>query len=216
VGIDAIEERAPKEWPPKSAERGKKTAKKENLRGAVTLSHFYLRARVRPDDLVLDATCGNGQDTLLLAELVGEGGRVWAFDLQPRAIAATRELLERHGRLGALELIEAGHQRLGEFVPAGLAAAVFNLGYLPGGGAETIVTSPDSTVSALEQAAQRLKPGGIITVALYTGHAGGPEEALTVESWGAGLAPRDFNVWCSRQLNRPEIAPYLVLVEKVW
>lgn len=191
-----------------------KVAKIETLRGAVPLSHFYLRQRVRPGDLALDATCGNGLDTLLLAQLTGEEGRVWGFDLQPRAIAATGELLEREGRLGCVELIEAGHQRLSEFVPAGLAAAVFNLGYLPGGEV-TLVTCPESTVSALEQAALLLKRGGIITISLYTGHPGGPEEAGAVEAWGACLAPRNFNVWRNRQLNRPEVAPYLILVERI-
>ena len=178
------------------------------------LSHFFLRQRVRPGDLVLDATCGNGLDTLLLAELAGEGGRVFAFDIQPRAIGATGALLERKGLLSRVELIRAGHERLSEFVPPGLKAAVFNLGYLPGD-QSPLITSPETTVSALGQAAALLKPGGVIAISLYTGHQGGPEEALAVESWGAALAPRDFNVWCSRQLNRPGIAPYLVLVERV-
>ena len=191
-----------------------KAAKKESLRGAVPLSHFFLRQRVCPGDLVLDATCGNGLDTLLLAELAGEGGRVWGFDLQPRAIAATKALLEREGRLSSVQLIEASHERLSEFVPAGLKAAVFNLGYLPGG-ESSLVTCPESTVSALGQAASLLKREGIITISLYTGHEGGPEEARAVESWGASLAPKDFNVWCSRQLNRPDIAPYLILVERI-
>ena len=212
MGDDAPDRRTAKGW---LVGRERRTPVKTTLRGAVPLSHSYLRQRVRPGDLVLDATCGNGNDTLLLAELAGEGGRVWAFDLQPRAICATRELLERQGRLGSVELIEAGHERLGEFVPSGLAAAVFNLGYLPGGGAELLITTPESTVSALEQAAALLKPGGIITVSLYTGHAGGPEEALAVESWGAALAPKYFNVWKSLQLNRPGTAPYLVLVERI-
>ena len=188
--------------------------KKESLRGAVPLSHFFLGQRVLPGDLALDATCGNGLDTLLLAELAGEGGRIWGFDLQPAAIAATRSLLEREGRLSSVELFEASHDRLAEFVPPGLSAAVFNLGYLPGGDT-SLVTSPESTVTALRQAARLLKPGGIVTISLYTGHDGGPEEALAVESWGASLSPRDFNVWCSRQLNRPAIAPYLVLVERI-
>ena len=178
------------------------------------MSHFLLRQRVRPGDLVLDATCGNGMDTLLLAELVGATGKVWGFDIQPRAIAATGALLERDGRRSRVELIEAGHERLSEFVPAGLRAAVFNLGYLPGG-ETSLVTAPENTVSALGQAAQLLQPGGIVTISLYTGHEGGPEEALAVENWGGALAPRDFNVWCSRQLNRPAIAPYLVLVERI-
>ncbi|GFO68330.1 rRNA methyltransferase [Geomonas limicola] len=186
----------------------------ESLRGAVPLAHFYLRERVREGDRVLDATCGNGQDTLFLAELVGEGGEVWALDVQPRAIAATAELLERHGLSGRVRLVETGHERLGELVCGELAAAVFNLGYLPGGDA-ALVTVAEKSVAALEQAAGLLKPGGILTVALYTGHEGGPEEAGAVESWAAGLSPREFNVWTCRQLNRPPVAPYLVFVEKV-
>jgi SAM-dependent methyltransferase len=188
--------------------------KRESLRGAVPLSHFYLRQRVRPGDLALDATCGNGLDTLLLVELVREGGRVWAFDVQPRAIAATRDLLEREWCLSSVELIESGHERLSNYVPYGLSAAVFNLGYLPGGDS-SLITSPESTVAALDQAASLLKPGGIVTISLYTGHDGGPEEARAVEQWGASLSPNSFNVWCSRQMNRPPIAPYLILVERI-
>lgn len=188
--------------------------KPESLRGAVPLAHFFLKERVREGDRVLDATCGNGQDTLLLAELVGEGGEVVAFDVQPRAIAATGELLERHGVSGRVRLVEAGHERLGELVSGELAAAVFNLGYLPGGD-EGLVTVPEKSVAALGQAAGMLRLGGVLTVALYTGHEGGPEEAAAVEAWAAGLSPREFNVWSCRQLNRPPVAPYLVFVEKV-
>lgn len=212
MGSDSPQEKPAAGRLPSDAQR--RAAKKESLRGAVALSHFYLRQRVRPGDLVLDATCGNGQDTLLLAELVGEGGRVWAFDLQPCAVIATRELLQDRGLLGTVDLIEAGHERLGEFVPEGLAAAVFNLGYLPGGD-DSLTTSPESSVAALDQAVERLRPGGIVTVALYTGHQGGPEEARAVEAWGAKLTPKNFNVWCDRQLNRPPTAPYLVLVERI-
>ncbi|MBU5614938.1 class I SAM-dependent methyltransferase [Geomonas azotofigens] len=193
---------------------GKGGNKAESLRGAVPLSHYFLRERVRPGDLVLDATCGNGLDTLFLAELVGEGGTVWAFDVQPRAITATRELLEREGRLAQVRLIEAGHERLADFVPHGIKAAAFNLGYLPGGDT-TLITDPADTVAALGQAAELLAAGGIITIALYTGHAGGPQEAAAVERWSAALHPGRFNVWRHRQLNRPDTAPYLVLVERI-
>lgn len=185
----------------------------ETLRGAVPLSHYFLRERVHSGCLAVDATCGNGLDTCLLAELVGETGTVWAFDVQPRAIAATRELLEREGRLTQVRLVETGHERLAEFVPEGLTAAVFNLGYLPGGDT-ALITNPEHTVSALAQAAELLAPQGIITVALYTGHEGGPEEAAAVERWAASLHPAKFNVWRHRQLNRSDTAPYLVLVER--
>ncbi|RQW77301.1 MAG: methyltransferase domain-containing protein [Geobacter sp.] len=184
-----------------------------NLRGAVALSHHFLRERVQPGDRVVDATCGNGRDTLLLARLVGPTGRVWALDVQESAVAATRRLLDESGCLEHAELQVCGHERLAEFVGAPIAAAVFNLGYLPGGSRE-VVTVAENTVAALQQAADLLLPRGIITVCIYTGHPGGSEEGSAVETWSASLAPDLFNVWRSRQVNRPDMAPYLLLIEK--
>jgi predicted methyltransferase len=184
-----------------------------DLRGAVPLSHLFLRERVRPGDRVADVTCGGGRDTLLLAQLVGPAGRVWAFDLQAAAITATRELLAREGQLDRVELVQAGHERLAEFVREPLRAAVFNLGYLPGGD-KGFVTEAKNSLAALDQSAGLLLPGGVITVCIYTGHPGGIEEAEAVEQWAGVLAPECFNVWRSRQLNRPKTAPYLVFIEK--
>ena len=189
------------------------TADQTSLRGAVTLSHFFLRERVKPGDRVADATCGNGHDTLFLARLVGPGGRVWAFDVQEGALAATRTLLSEGGCLEQVEMVAAGHERLAEFVREPLNAAVFNLGYLPGGDKQ-FVTRPENTVAALQNAADLLLPGGIIAICVYTGHPCGPAEGAAVERWGASLDPRRFNVWVSRQANRPTSAPYLVLVDR--
>jgi ubiquinone/menaquinone biosynthesis C-methylase UbiE len=190
------------------------TVKPENLRGAVALSHFFLRERVKPGDTVVDATCGNGRDTLLLARLVGPTGWVWAFDVQAEALEATRTLVAGEGLINRVEIVQAGHERLAEFVREPLAAVVFNLGYLPGGDKQQ-VTRPENTVTALQQAAGLLSPRGMITVCIYTGHPGAPEEGEAVENWAATLAPEQFNVWRSRQVNRPGTAPYLVLVEKI-
>jgi SAM-dependent methyltransferase len=186
----------------------------ESLRGAVVLSHLFLKARVQPWDRVADATCGNGHDTLFLARLVGEGGKVWAFDIQEEALANTRMLLEEEGCLARVELVAAGHERLAEFVEGPLKAVAFNLGYLPGGD-KSIITRSHGTLAALEQAARLLIPGGVITVCVYTGHPGGDEEGEAVEKWAAALPPAEFNVWLGRQINRPSSAPYLLLVEKV-
>jgi SAM-dependent methyltransferase len=183
------------------------------LRVAVPLAHLFLRERVKPGDRVVDATCGNGRDTLLLAQLVGEGGLVWAFDLQEEALAATRELLAAHGVIAQVELIRAGHERLAEVVSEPLSTVVFNLGYLPGGDRQ-VITRPATTLPALAAALDLLAPGGLLLVVIYTGHDGASEEEGAVTSWAAGLDPRSFNVWASRQLNRSTAAPYLVLVEK--
>lgn len=187
--------------------------RRQSLRGAVQFCHFFLRQRVRPGDRVVDATCGNGYDTLLLAQLVGPTGRVWAFDVQAKALDATRTLLAEHNCLAQVQLVATGHERLAEVIGEHLRAAVFNLGYLPGGD-KGVITSCDSTLAGLMQAAKLLAPGGIISVCIYTGHAGGVEEERTIVEWAACFDPACFNVWVSRQLNRPAIAPYLLLVER--
>jgi ubiquinone/menaquinone biosynthesis C-methylase UbiE len=188
--------------------------RREAFGGAVGMSHLFLRRAVCEGDTVIDATCGNGHDTLFLARLVGNGGTVWAFDVQEEALAAAEKLLRAEGCLPWVHLVLAGHERMVEYVREPVRAVVFNLGFLPGreGG---VVTRPETTLSALEQAAELLLPGGIIAIALYTGHPGGAEEAAAVEQWSARLPPRIFTAWQSRQLNRSHTAPYLVLIEKV-
>ena len=180
---------------------------------AVAMSHFLLKQKVRPGDRVADATCGNGHDTLLLAQLVGPGGRVWGFDIQPRALDATRQLLSAHNCLERVELLEVGHERIGDAVPEPLDAVIFNLGYLPGGD-KRIISRPDTTGKALSSAAEMLLPGGLLLAVVYTGHAGGAEEGAVVERWAADLPAESCCVWSCRQPNRHARAPWLLVVEK--
>ena len=187
----------------------------QGLSGAVPLTHFLLQERLSPGDLAIDATCGNGQDTLLLAELVGAKGKVWAFDIQAQALEKTRECLEAADLLSRVSLLHASHARLVDFVAEPVQAIVFNLGYLPSG-ERTIKTSAESTVAALEMAQKLLLPSGIILIAVYTGHEGGKEEWSAVKAWAERLDPHEFNVWESRQLNRSDRAPILVIVEKIF
>jgi SAM-dependent methyltransferase len=186
----------------------------QGLYGAVPLSHFLLKERVLPGDRAIDATCGNGQDTLLLAKLVGAEGKVWAFDIQAEALARTKEGLEAADFVNRVNLVHAGHERMAEFVAEPVKAILFNLGYLPTGEHE-IKTSAESTVTALEQGKKLLLPSGIILVAVYTGHEGGEAEWSAVKAWSEGLGPHEFNVWQARQLNRSKKAPFLVMVEKM-
>ena len=182
--------------------------------GAVPMTHFFLQHCLNPGDMAIDATCGIGQDTLLLAKLVGCEGKVWAFDVQSQALEKTKERLEATDFMSRVTLIQASHARMSDFVDEPVKAILFNLGYLPTGERE-IKTSGESTLAALQQGEKLLLPEGIILVAVYTGHEGGTEEWATVKCWAEGLHPHEFNVWQSRQLNRSEKAPFLVLVEKV-
>lgn len=187
--------------------------RREGARGAVGLSHLLLRGVIKPGDRVVDATCGNGNDTLFLAQLVGPSGKVWGMDIQGDAVRRTASRLAEAGCLSWVELIHAGHERIAEYVRAPVQAVVFNLGWLPGSD-KGVVTRPETTISALEDSLQLLLPGGAILIAVYTGHTGGTEEESAVTAWATALPPESFNVWRSRQMNCPPLAPYLLLVEK--
>ncbi|HEX9080141.1 MAG TPA: class I SAM-dependent methyltransferase [Desulfuromonadaceae bacterium] len=184
-----------------------------HLRGPVPLSHLLLRQFVKPGDAVVDATCGNGNDTLLLAELVGSTGRVWAFDIQSDAIRQAAGRLAESGYGERVEFVPAGHETMAAPVAPGLAAVVFNLGYLPGGD-RTIITRPETTLAACGQALNLLKPGGILAVTAYPGHEGGERERAAVDAWAADLDPRSFHSWRMGQANVPPTAPYLILIQK--
>lgn len=149
----------------------------------MTCAHDWISRIVSPGDAVVDATAGNGHDTVFLARLAGPSGQVHAFDVQKEAICATRERLEKEGLLTpAVRLHLASHDRLAELVGGPVKAVVFNLGYLPGGDKKT-VTRTESTLAALKQAAALIAPNGLLSVMCYPGHEGGKEEAEAVEAF---------------------------------
>lgn len=183
------------------------------LRGPVPLAHLVLRTHLREGDLAVDATCGNGHDTLLMAELVGNTGRVWSFDIQEQAIQQTAARLTETGLAGRVELLHTGHETMSEHVSGELGAVAFNLGYLPGGD-QSVITRPETTLAAFGQALGLLRPGGILAVSVYPGHDGGASERRTVDAWAAALPPQAFHAWRMGQLNVSATAPYFVLVQR--
>ncbi|MEY4185627.1 MAG: hypothetical protein RIT02_661 [Planctomycetota bacterium] len=144
-----------------------------------------VRRAVRGGDWLLDATAGNGHDTLFLARTF-DPQRVLAVDLQPAAIEKTAALLAQHGIAG-VGLVCADHAielerlvRTAETVRSGqFGAVMFNLGYLPGGD-HSVVTRADTTVRAISAARHLLREGGVLTVLCYRGHAGGMDEYAAV------------------------------------
>lgn len=183
------------------------------IRGPVPLSHLFIRQFVRNGDHVVDATCGNGNDTLLLAELAGSAGRVWAFDIQQQAIASTAAKLAAAGYLDRTELVNAGHDTMAEHCGKQVKVVVFNLGYLPGGD-QTVITRPESTLAGIEQSLEIIEPGGIVVITLYPGHTGGQQESAALETRLARLFPTNFHVWRMGQMNVPDTAPYCMLIQK--
>jgi len=194
----------------------------------LSLAQRWAAERLAPGSAAIDATAGNGVDTLFLARACGRGGIVYAFDVQPSALARTRERLAAAagggaagggaGALAPVEPVLAGHEQMAERVApehrGRIRAVMFNLGYLPGEGADrSIVTRPETTVAALNAAFDLLAPQGIITVVAYPGHEGGDAEAAAVEAWAAGL-PAAVAQSVLYRFPQKSAAPYLIAIEK--
>lgn len=179
------------------------------------LLHQLLSQALREGDTVVDATAGNGHDTLFLARAVGTKGKVIAFDVQQKAIDATAKRLKDGECDTQVTLVHNSHGRMLEHVERGSAAAVvFNLGYLPGED-HGLTTTTVETLGALGLAIQTLRPGGALAVVCYPGHPEGAVEAREVEEWLTLLPPHGYRVAKYQPLGTRNPAPFLLLASRV-
>lgn len=183
------------------------------LRNARALATEYIMRVVGEGDTAIDATMGNGHDTLCLASLVGTSGHVFAFDVQQQAIDSTRKLLEEERMLPRVTLLHTGHENIAHYVSFPVTAVMFNLGWLPGGDKQ-ITTRTHTTLCALEGSLSLIKPGGVVTVCVYPGHEEGDIERMAVEELLSSLDVRRFTVLHHRFINTKEGTPELFLVQK--
>lgn len=167
--------------------------------------------------LAIDATVGNGHDTLFLAQQVGKIGLVYGFDLQETALVATRSRLQQVGQFDQVRLFLQSHAVMAEYIPSlqhgQIAAIMFNLGYLPGSNKQ-LITQSDSTLAALNGAVNLLMQGGRLSVLAYPGHVGGDRETRVVQAWCAMLATEHFS-WDIHYGRVPsDTAPRLLAITK--
>lgn len=175
------------------------------------LAWSLLRPAIRDGDLVIDATSGNGHDTVFLAECVGPRGRVIAFDVQDEAIRSAVQRVETADFSDRVEFYMKSHVHMEEHAqPGSLAAVMFNLGYLPGAdhGRTTVV---GETLSAMDAAARLLKPGAVLSVVCYPGHEAGADEARAVEEWMAARTADGWRVAKYAMLGTLRPAPFLLV-----
>lgn len=177
-------------------------------------AHDLLRKTVNPGEIAVDATCGNGNDTLLLAELVGESGKVLAFDVQQQAIETTKRALDEAGYTNT-QLIQKSHEFLDEFVSESeeISGAIFNLGYLPRSD-KKIITKSSSTLPAVSKILERLKKSGLLILVVYHGHEGGKDEKDALLDYVEELNQKDFQVLRYQFINQKNNPPFVLAIEK--
>lgn len=161
---------------------------------------------------MIDATAGNGHDTLFLAEAVGETGRVIAIDIQEQAITSTRTRLETAGLASRATFHQASHTEIREIASGTTPTAIlFNLGYLPGGDRSVITRTADS-ISAISSSIEILASNGILAVICYPGHSGGDEEASAVSDFISSRS--DLRTARYGLIGTRDPAPFLLLSQK--
>ena len=177
------------------------------------IANDIMDKHVKVGDRVLDCTVGNGKDTLRLAGLVGDKGKVYGFDIQKIALDITSKLLTCEKLGNRVELIRDSHENIDLYIKGGIDFIIYNLGYLPKGD-KNIKTKPSSTLASLKKALELLNKNGIILITSYIGHEGGLEEKDGIEKLLSGLNQNNYNVINYKFINQRNYPPILYGVEK--
>lgn len=182
------------------------------------LAHGYWSKLLVKDDIVIDATCGNGHDTLVLCKLLQhvDGGILHAIDLQPIAIKNTQALLQTAFH-GSIPTFVSFHQHCHSRFPEALTEAsvkliIYNLGYLPGGD-KTATSQQDTTLTSVSEALKLLVSGGCVSITCYPGHPEGAREEAALLEFAQSLPPQAWSCCHHRWLNRKQ-SPSLLLITK--
>ncbi len=185
---------------------------KDKLNNAIQFNKVIFNAFIKAGDVVLDATCGNGNDTLTLARLVGDEGFVYAFDIQKLAIENTRQLLKDNKLSDRTELILDSHENIDKYLDKKLDFAIYNLGYLPKGD-KNIKTDSLSTILSVQKTLNFMKAGGILLVTCYRGHDKGLDEYYKVKDFAEKLDQKNFNSFLFHYINQKNYPPITIGIE---
>lgn len=187
------------------------------LDGILPFARTLIQRAVHEGDITVDATLGNGYDSLFLANLVGESGRVYSFDVQEDAILASKARLAHHGLSERVTLFHEGHENVSTCIPpvhhGKIKAAIFNLGYLPGSD-KSVVTKPVTTISAVGQLIEIMAPGGIIVLVIYHGHPEGAVERDYLLRYSKQIDQNIAHVLQYQFINQKNKPPFIVAIEK--
>ncbi|MDF2985581.1 MAG: putative rRNA methylase [Eubacterium sp.] len=183
------------------------------LKNSLNQSHQIVSSIVEKGDLVIDATAGNGNDTVFLAGLIGKEGSVYSFDIQQSALNATQQKLMEKQLDDKVRLIHDGHQNIKNYISEPVKAVMFNLGYLPGGD-HSIGTKGNTTIEAIKASMELLAVHGIISIVVYYGGDSGFDEKNEVMDFIKTIDCKKFTVMRMDFVNQINCPPILICIEK--
>lgn len=166
---------------------------------------MLLSHSLQPGDRVVDATLGNGNDALMLLNLIGKTGFLYGFDLQAEALTNSKILLHQHGYTN-YKLIQDCHSKLTTYVQEPIKGYLFNLGYLPKGN-KLVTTLWQTTQIAISQAMNTLSSGGFIGIMTYPGHENGMIEDLEIQSFFSKIDQNKYQIVQTQFINQKNNPP---------
>ena len=136
---------------------------------AVKYSHTLLTDLTTSSDTIIDATLGNGFDSLFLSKIVKS---VYGFDIQKLAITNSKKTLSESNNVN---IIFDSHENYKNYV-TNYQGVIFNLGYLPTSD-KTITTTSKVTINTIDSMIKDNIARFIILV-VYPGHDEGMIESI--------------------------------------
>lgn len=191
--------------------------KSVNIFRVTSLSHFIVSEYLSIGDIAIDATIGNGYDTVFLAKTVGNNGHVFGFDIQEKALKETGNLILSNGLQHSVTLFLQNHAYIKKYIPeeqhGHISAIMFNLGYLPGTD-KNLTTEMESTIAALSASCDILTSNGIITVSVYNEQKNGLEEQKAVMEFIQTISSEFFETAHIHYPGRVKTPPELFVIRK--
>lgn len=178
----------------------------------IFLAHRYWKDLLLPSDRAIDATLGNGHDTLFLAEKLTDG-KVFSFDVQKKALENAKDFLKNN--LNSLENISfflKSHEDLSFLKDEVISLVVYNLGYLPGGD-KSLTTKVASTMKSVDGALSLIQSKGAVSITCYKGHEEGALEEKALLQMVKNLSPKEYSVCYHEWINKTN-APSLIWIRK--
>lgn len=173
------------------------------------IAHLLMSAFITNKDVVVDATMGNGYDTLFLSQ---KAGFVYAFDIQQIAIDNTSALLLKNN-IENVKLILDSHENIYNYLDD-FKAVIFNLGYLPNGN-KLLTTKTETTLKTIDLLLKKMRQNQLIFCMVYPGHPEGYKESLALDNYLVELDSNNFKVIKTQLINQKNNPPYMLLIEKI-
>ena len=191
----------------------KDTYKSQPAVTGTALAHLLWKSTLRPGiDSAIDATCGNGHDSLAIADMLFSdkddnnhdletNSELLCIDIQDAAVERTNAMLREgvsdNEYLNRIKVVQSSHAPLPiELLSSteSIGLVVYNLGWLPGtgpkneGGLETVkvATQLHTTLTSISDACVALRVGGLLSVMTYPGTC--EKEACAVTAFAEALA----------------------------